>query len=770
MSIVRWCVRVRPLAGGALALSLALALASASPARAQAPPAPAPADAAAADGRPTLTIRRAAGAIEVDGKLGDPGWEGAARVDTWFETNPGDNTPPKVPHVGWLAYDDRFFYAAFEFADPEPGRIRAPYAERDNVPSTTDYGGVIIDTRNDRKTAQMFLANPRGIQYDALTGDAVGEDSSPDFFWESAGSITDKGWILELRIPFSSLRYDGDAQPQTWGILLYRNWPRDFRHQMFSATLPRGGNCFICRRNDLVGLEGLPRGGHVIAAPFLAASQEARPEAGLGSRLEDGDAEAELGLDVKWIPDPDLVLDATLNPDFSQVESDAAQIAANERFALFFPEKRPFFLEAIDLFSTPFRVVHTRSITAPRWGARATGKRGDTAYTALVADDRGGGLVIIPGEQESAFAEQDFESLVGVARVRHDLGDSFVSFLATTREIDGGGSNRVFGPDFRWQPNASDTVTGQVLWSRSETPERPDLAAEWNGQSLAGHAADLWWAHSTTKVDWFIDYTDVGEEYRADNGFRPQVGFRHLFSEAGYTFRPTGFLRRVRTFLVADYTENRDGDLLFRQLSPGVGIDGKWNSFVRLRYAFDEVASGAQTFERDQLIFHVEASPSRRVSYVALFGNVGEEVDFENSRPGDGGTVSLRLTLNATDHLELRWNADRRWIDVRGEDGRRGRLFTADVGRLRGTYTFTARAYLRLIGQWVETENDPGLYTFPVEERSGGFAGSALFAYKLNWQTVLFLGYGDNRALLEGDRLEPADRQAFLKVSYAFQR
>ncbi|MGH9360855.1 MAG: DUF5916 domain-containing protein, partial [Thermoanaerobaculia bacterium] len=669
-----------------------------------------------------------------------------------------------------LTYDDRFFYAAFEFADPEPGKIRAPYAERDNVPSTTDYGGVIVDTRNDRKTAQMFLANPRGIQYDALTGDASGEDSSPDFFWDSAGSITDQGWVLELRIPFSSLRYDGDADPQTWGILLYRNWPREYRYQMFSAKLPRGSNCFICHRNDLVGLEGLPRGGHVVAAPFLAASQAARPEAGLGTPLEDEDPEAEPGIDVKWIPDPDLAVDATINPDFSQVESDVAQIAANERFALFFPEKRPFFLEGIDLFSTPFRAVHTRSITAPRWGARATGKWGDTAYTALVAEDRGGGLVIIPGRQGSEFALQDFESLVGVARLRHDLGDSFVSFLATAREIDGGGGNRVYGPDFRWQPNGTDTVTGQLLWSESHTPERPDLAAEWNGQRLSGHAADLWWAHSTRTVDWFAEVLDIGDEYRSDNGFRPQVGYRSGFGEMGYTFRPTGFLRRLRTFLIANYSEDSDGALLQSQVSAGTGMDGRWNSFMRLRYAFDEVTSGAETFEREQFHFHLEASPSRTVNYVALFGTVGEEVDFENTRLGDGGTVSARLTLNAFDHLELSFSGDRRWLDVRAADGRHGRLFTADVGRLRATYTFTARAFLRLIGQWVETENDPALYTFPVADRNGGFAGSVLFAYKLNWQTVLFVGYGDNRTLVGGDELEPAERQAFLKVSYAFQR
>ena len=195
-----------------------------------------------------IRISRAAGPIAVDGDLADAGWDGATRVETWYETNPGDNVPPKVKNVGWLAYDEQFLYAALECDDPEPGKIRAPFAERDVLGGDTDYGGIILDTRNDGRTAILFLANPRGIQYDAVTDDG-NEDSSPDFFWDAAGRITAAGWTLEIRIPFSSLRYER-KDPQTWGILLYRNCPRDFRYQMFSAKLPRGGNCFICRRTS----------------------------------------------------------------------------------------------------------------------------------------------------------------------------------------------------------------------------------------------------------------------------------------------------------------------------------------------------------------------------------------------------------------------------------------------------------------------------------------------------------------------------------------
>jgi hypothetical protein len=720
---------------------------------------------------PSIAIRRATGPITVDGDLSDPGWKDAVRIETWYETNPGDNTPAPVRNVGYLAYDDKFLYAAFEFDDPNPSKIRAPVSDRDNVGSDTDYGGIIVDTRNDRKTAVLLLANPRGVQYDAITDDGgSGEDSSPDYFWDSKGRITEKGWVLEMRVPFSSLRYKR-ADPQTWGIMLYRNYPRQFRYQFFSTKLPRGGQCFICRSNALTGLEGLPAGGHAVIAPYAAASRKALPRDGLGTPLRNEPAHGDVGLDVKWTPSASTALDATVNPDFSQIESDVAQIAANERFALFFSEKRPFFLEGIELFSTPIQAVYTRTITSPRWGTRSTGRFGTASYTALVAEDDGGGSVILPGPLSSDLADQEFRSWVAIGRVRRDLGRSFVSFLLTDREVRGGGHNRVVGPDFQWRPGTKDTVTGQVIVSDTRTPVRPELAAEWDGHSLRGHALDAWWSHSTKTIDWFTEVRDVDDDFRADDGFVPQVGYRSTYGETGYTFRPQGFLRRLRTFAIANRSTDKDGALISRQLSIGAGMDGKWNSFMRFRYANDRVRTGDVVLPRQQFIYVVQANPSRAVSQLDLEGFVGEQIDFANNRRGHGADVALQGTVRPTNHLELRLRSSRRWLNVRAPDtGRSERLFTAQVQRLRATYNFTARSFLRLIGQWVETNRDPSLFTSTVSGRDGRFSVSALFAYKLNWQTVLFAGYGDNRALTEAEDLAREDRQLFLKLSYAFQR
>jgi hypothetical protein len=732
----------------------------------------APALARAAEG-PDIRIARTTGPIVVDGDLSDAAWKAVIPITDWLETNPGDNIPPQVRSVGYLTYDDQFLYAAFEFDEPDPKTIRAPYGDRDNVPSYTDYGGIIVDSQNDGRTAQLLLANARGIQYDALSNDATGEDSAPDYFWDSAAKITATGWVLEMRVPFSSMRYT-DPNPERWGILLYRNRPRDFRYQMFTSRLPRDSSCFICHCRPLVGLADLPKGAHYVVAPYVSGAQSWAPVDGLGTPLESDDPEGEVGVDVKWIPNPSLAIDATVNPDFSQIEADQAQISANERFALFFEEKRPFFLEGSNLFGTPIQAVYTRTFTSPRWGGRVTGGTERTKYTLLVGEDRGGGSVILPGTEGSSFAEQDFKSLVGIGRVRHDFAEAFVSFLMTGREIEDGGSNYVAGPDFEWRPTPQHTLTGEYLYSWSETPDRPDLAEEWNGQKLGGHAFRIWYQYATETWDFFSNYEDIDDEFRADNGFVPQVGYRFLLLEGGRTFRWTDKpVSRLRLFTYTDRSEDLAGDLLQQEVVPGLGVDATWNSFIRFEFAFDEVANAGRNFDRFQFRPRFEVRPGKALQQVILYGAIGDDVDFANNRAGEGWRANFSANLQPTDHLNLMLSAARRVLDVEEEVS--GRLFTADVARLRGVYNFNARTWLRLIGEWQETERDPSLYTFEVPARDAGFATSALFAYKLNWQTVLYFGVGEEHLLLENETferadLEPAGREVFLKISYAFQR
>ncbi len=721
---------------------------------------------------PPIQIRKTSLEIKIDGVLGDPGWAEAVPVDTWWETRPGDNLVSKVRNVGYLVYDDDFLYASFEFEDPTPEKIRAPLANRDNVPGYTDYGGVLIDANNDGQTAQMFLANARGIQYDAINSDASGEDSAPDFFWESAAKVTPQGWVLEIKIPFSSLRYT-ESDPEQWRILLYRNHPREYRYQFFSSRLPRESNCFICNSTPLVGLGGLPSGSHYVIAPYATSTRISEPAGDVGTPLVSADPTSELGLDAKWLPNPNTALDLTLNPDFSQIETDAPLISANERFALFFPEKRPFFLEGADLFDTPLTAVYTRSFASPRWGARATGELKGNTYTILAGEDRGGGSVIIPGSQGSELVDQDQSSFVTMGRFRRNFGPSFMSFVFTGREVDDGSYNRVLGPDFRWEPTEKDVITGQILFSESKTPILPDLTDEWDGRKLSGHAAELWWYRQTKKWDYFTLYQDLSNDFRADNGFVPQVGIRRGFGEIGRSFYPEDKpITRLRMFTLGSYRVDRDGNVLSQWIMPGFGFDATLNSFVRVEFLFGEERSGTELIRNNQIRPRVVLRPGRVLSQIELSARFGDAVDFANDRPGDGLSLGLELDLRPTDHLQLSLDTERRTLDVTTAEGLSGELFAAQVAQLRGTYTFNAKSWLRLIGQWVRTERRPELYKVPEDfsALSENVGGTLVFAYKLNWQSVLFVGYGDSRELDALDDLKPASEQIFVKVSYALQR
>jgi hypothetical protein len=197
-------------------------------------------------------------------------------------------------------------------------------------------------------------------------------------------------------------------------------------------------------------------------------------------------------------------------------------------------------------------------------------------------------------------------------------------------------------------------------------------------------------------------------------------------------------------------------------------MDARWNSFFQVQYADDRVRSGARLFDRHQLLYVAQSSPSRRLARVSVDGFVGQEIDFVNSQRGRGATINVQATLNPTDHLELELTENTRWLNVdRGGSARH--LFTARVSRLRGTYTFTPRLFARAITQYVSTDSDPSLYLTAVDARSGTFSGSGLLAYKVNWQSVIFVGYGDDRDRAPDNRLYPADRQFFVKISYAFQ-
>lgn len=672
-----------------------------------------------------IPIARVAGKITIDGDVSDPEWREARRIDEFVEYFRGDNTAPPANTVGYIAYDSEAVYVAFHADDPRPEHIRAPLVDRDKVRGDQDYVAVLLDTLNDGRSGVAFRVNPRGVQTDSVVSDGNEEDFSPDFFYQAVARRTATGWSAEMRIPLSSLRYPADAQH--WRVIMMRNYPRDFRYIMANTPIPKSSNCFVCHASMLEGLEGLPTGSHFTLTPYLTGAGGFQAPA--ANRME-----SDAGLDFKWNPSTRLTVDATLNPDFSQIEADVPQLAVNSRFALSYPEKRTFFLEGVDLLVTPLQAVYTRAITSPAWGVRATGQAGaSSSYTLLVGEDRGGGVTILPGPYESRVVPQDERSRIFIGRLRRGFGSSFAGVLASARETESGGHNRLLGPDFLWKPNATDRLSGQFLVSDTD--------------GARGYAGRAYFTRDEKRWNTWIGARSSTKEFRADNGFIPQVGVDGTYGDVGARIYPKRGLTYLRPYAGIGYgREHEGGALMWRQFHPGFYFQGKWGSegWITYRFADTERVKG-NVLRYAFTEFSLRAAPRRWLPALQLEGSFGEKVDYAEGRLGDGANLSLTATFRPTDHLEVQGTSSREFLDLPT-----GRLFDARVDWLKATYTFSARSLVRLTAQQTAIERDGNKHS--------SISLSGLYGYKLNWQTVFFVGFNET------------PRSVFMKVAYAIQR
>ena len=318
--------------------------------------------------------------INIDGLLDDLAWRDAAQIKIDKETRPGENIAARVETVAYLIEDGEYLYIAFDAKDPNPAAIRAYLRDRDSA-WDDDFVGIVVDTYGDERRAFEFFANALGVQMD-LTNDDVNqnEDESWDAIWDSAGRINDSGYVVEMQIPLNQLRFPHRDGKQIWGFDLLRFYPREHRYRFSNNALDRNVNCYLCQFEKIQGLEGIEPGRDLEIVPTLTARQTYATDDPGVEPLRSGGSDADVGMSVRWGITQDTTINFALNPDFSQVEADVAQLDVNNQFALFFPETRPFFLEGADYFSTPVQAVFTRTVADPSVGAKLTGKRGNNTY------------------------------------------------------------------------------------------------------------------------------------------------------------------------------------------------------------------------------------------------------------------------------------------------------------------------------------------------------------------------------------------------------
>jgi hypothetical protein len=710
-------------------------------------------------------IPRITRTIVVDGKLDAAEWSGALRIDVNIETSPGENTASPVHTTALLLEDSSNLYVAFDARDPHPDKIRAFLRDRDSA-WDDDFVGIVIDSFGDERRAFEFFANALGVQMD-LTNDDVNqnEDASWDAIWDSAGKITADGFVVEMRIPLRQLRFARIAGKQTWGIDLLRFYPRDRRYRLANNAQDRDLNCYLCQLQKYAGFDNAEPGRDLEFVPTLTASKSETTSDPGNLPLQSGDTSTEAGLSVRWGITPDLTANLAINPDFSQVEADAAQLDVNNQFALFFPEKRTFFLEGADYFRTPLNVVFTRTVADPSVGAKLTGKRGDNTFGVFVAQDEITNL-IFPGAFGSAAESLQQENTAFVGRYSRSFGDtSRVGAILTNRSGDGY-HNTVGGVDLRWKINDQHIVQAQYLRSDTEYPLL--VAAQFDQPQNSFSGVANFASYSFDSRNWFAYARHIRREetFRADSGFVPQVNTSKQIVGLGRTWHgdASSWYSNLRVSGDWDITHDDDGRLLEKELEFRISVDGPLQSQFRAGGISRDVLFDNVLFEEWRLRFFASMKPRGGVS-VGFFSSIGDQIDFANTRIGRQRLLSPFLSWNIGRHLLLRYDGS--FVDFDRLDG--PAIFTASVQDVRLTWQFSLRSFLRVTAQFQDIKRNPLSYVSPVQSRSRNLGRQLLYSYKLNPQTVFFLGYSDQ--LLDNDSLSElttSDRSLFMKIGYAW--
>ncbi len=695
-------------------------------------------------------------------------------VSGFIQQEPADGKPATHDTHVYMAYDAKHLYAVFLAFDSEPEKIRARMSPRENVFSD-DYVDIQIDTFNDQRRAYTFLATPLGIQWDALWTEGQDFDDSYQAVWRSDGKITDKGYMILFSIPFSSLRFPATSE-QTWGLLLNRTIPRLSEESFWPAYTNRIEGR-LNQAGTLKGVKDISPGRNIMLNPYGFARNFRILDPDTATFNEE-DFDPELGLDAKMVIKDSFVLDLTVNPDFSQVESDQPQVTVNERFEVFFPEKRPFFLENADFFNTFTNLVFTRRIIDPNAGLRFTGKKGKYGLGVMLIDDEA------PGQNREADDPLSGETAkIGIVRVSRDISaQSTMGVLFTNREF-GDNYNRVGGLDGRLKLN--DNWIAQFQSAFSETKKED--------QTLNGASHQIMVNRSGRHLNIHNHFLRTG------SGFATQLGFlggeqrpnsMNLHNRTGYTFRPEG--KALVEWEIAGrigQTWDADGHSLDTFTDPEISWKWAGDSNLGVSYQYSKQTLTPEEFsglladtELTEATYEIEFS-SDYFSLISFnleyeFGQGVNFVPADGKPPEEVDTKSIEAGFTLRPLSQLRWDANYFYVTLDDQSGA-GRIFDNEILRSRINWQFTRELSLRLIYQTETTDPDEGLTRL---ETSKNRNTDLLLRYILNPWTALYLGYNSNESNFQiietenGRQVIPTlkelnrdGKQYFLKFSYLFQ-
>jgi len=748
-----------------------------------------------------VTTPRIEATAVIDGNLDDAVWARAARLTGFSQYQPVDGHAAEEPTEILVWYSADAIYFGIRASEIHGDVVRASHANRDNITSE-DNIEILLDTYNDHRLAFLFGVNPLGVQEDGTRSDQFGGgaggrsatgggtgtmnplagnvDLNPDYVFESKGRLTAGGYEVEIRIPFKTLHYQ-DKSVQTWGINVLRRVQHSGFQDSWTPAV-RANASFLGQSGTLEAMHDLRRGLVLELTPTATGRLDGSPT-GTGW---DYQRAGELGGDVRWGIRQNLTMNGTWNPDFSQVEADVGQVVLNQRFALFYPEKRPFFLDGLELFDTPNQLIYTRSIVAPRAGVKLAGKlSGTNLATMLVVDDSAYSWNRGPTGHTPVF---------GIVRARRDLHrNSSLGAVLTDRE-DGPDKSRLAGLDFRVYHSKLYYVELQAAgsWTDSAGASRrgPLLQADWDRTGRA------WGFHYSLQA--------VAPGFKAASGFVNRTGIinANIFNRLTGYGSPGALLQTYTAFIgfgrLWDYSHPGKGSIEGSEsISPSATLRGGWQlngNFSRNFYSYDpanytafqvQTSGGPAPFtvpgpERNQLSATAGVTtPTYRQFTASASVSVGTTPIFTEAAPGRSVRVDASVDVRPTAALRGTFQISSLTLNRR-RDG--SRFSTETIPRLKLEYQVSRALFLRMVGQYssitftalVDREGRPilvgGSPVAPVALRE--LRTDWLFSYRPTPGTLVYLGYGstlDQQPLIPNSQLRRASDGFFGKVSYVFR-
>lgn len=690
----------------------------------------------------------------IDGLLDDVAWRGESQpTGEWLSYNPlhGDRIPQQTRV--WVTYDSRYLYFAFQCDDPEPSAIRTSITRRDNI-WADDWVGLSLDALGTGQTSYHLLVNPSGVQLDMLNTASGNEDQAPDYVWDSAGRPNERGYAVEIRLPLQTIRFKGGADTRM-GVLF---WRRVSRTGISVSWPPLQPSKWVFETHASLRFEALASvlTREVIPSATFSSNQDRESPASWTSM----DQTSDFGFSTKVGLTSTITLDATINPDFSQVESDAFQVEVNQRFPVFFDEKRPFFMEGAGLFmlagsrmdSSMISAVHTRRIVDPSVGVKVTGSVGRVQFGTLTAMDDAAGREY---PDDPVLSERD--RLFNVFRAQYGLGaSSYVGAIATDTEF-ADGFNRVGGVDMSWKIGEDQRVTGMALYSSTR-----DVGASPTRGGFAGSAS---WSYTTKRqgISGFVEHYD--RDFKMDTAFYNRVNFTSGWGYTDWNFYPekrVTWIKRIVPFVYSQYGRDRTarGD-------ESITVLGNRVSFTRQGFLRTDYIVGFEPWEG----VRYRVSRPRILGSVQLFRWIGLEgrvdwgpaIYYDAAEPFAGWSRSMAMEASWQPTSRMNQTVEYERVDFRRLDTR-APVYELELVNMKTTFQFTRQFFIRGIAQY-DSLRERVLFDL-------------LASFELRPGTVAYVGYGslyERRAFVDNAWVEQEGaylttrRGFFLKASYLYR-